>query len=156
MGTYNHIALQFRRNIFGLGSDHYIARQFRSDEAIGWIMNLRGTNLSFGYAGGRYGKYLEDAGPSAAIDIGLSELAKIFGNEIRKDFIKGFFTTWGTYSHTMGSYAVAMPGKYGYRQTLRQPVAKRIYFAGEACHPNLAATVAGAFLSGQKTARQII
>jgi len=156
MGTYNHIALQFRRNIFGLGSDHYIARQFRSDEAIGWIMNLRGTNLCFGYTGGRYGQYLENAGPTVAIDTGLSELAKIFGGEIRKEFIKGFFTTWGAYPHTMGSYAVAMPGKYGYRQILREPIAEQIYFAGEACHPSLAATVAGAFLSGRNTARQII
>ena len=156
MGTYNHIALQFRRNIFGLGPDHYIARQFKSDEAIGWIMNLRGTNLCFGYTGGRYGKYLEDAGSSVAIDIGLSELSKIFGNEIRKDFIKGFFTTWGAYPHTIGSYATAMPGKFAYRQILREPIAERIYFAGEACHPSLAATVAGAFLSGRNTARQII
>ena len=156
MGTYNHIALQFRRNVFGLSSDHYIARQLRSNEAIGWIMNLRGSNLCFGYTGGRYGQYLEEAGPSVAIDIGLSELVNIFGNEIRKDFIKGFFTTWGKYPHTMGSYAVAMPGRYGYRQILREPVAEKIYFAGEACHPSLAATVSGAFLSGHATARQII
>ena len=77
-------------------------------------------------------------------------------NEIRKDFIKGFFTTWGAYPHTIGSYATAMPGKYAYRQILREPIAERIYFAGEACHPSLPATVAGAFLSGRNIARQII
>lgn len=156
MGTYNHIALQFRRNVFDLKSDHYIARRVNSNEAIGWIMNLRDTSLCFGYTGGRYGKDLEHAGPSAAVDIGLSDLAKIFGNGIRKDFIKGFFTTWGQNPYTNGSYAAALPGKYEYRQILREPVAERIYFAGEACHPSLAATVAGAFLSGRNTALQML
>ena len=80
----------------------------------------------------------------------------MFGNGIRKDFIKGFFTTWGQNPYTNGSYAAALPGKYEYRQILREPVAERIYFAGEACHPSLAATVAGAFLSGRNTARQIL
>jgi len=156
MGTYNHIALQFRQNVFGLGSDHYIAMQAKSHEAIGWIMNMRGTNLCFGYAGGRYGKDLENAGPSSAVDIGLSELEKIFGSKIRNEFIKGFFTIWGKNPYTMGSYAAALPGKYEYRKILREPIAERIYFAGEACHPSLAATVAGAFLSGVNTARQLI
>ena len=154
MGTYNHIALQFRRDLLGTGADHYIARQVDSEEAIGWIMNLRNTTLCFGYTGGRYGKLLEEAGPSAAIDVGLSELEKILGSGIRKEFIKGFFTTWGSYPHTIGSYAAALPGKYRYRRVLREPVAERIYFAGEACHPSLAATVAGAFLSGRDVARQ--
>ena len=41
------------------------------------------------------------------------------------------------------------------RGVLKEPVADRIFFAGEACHSLLWSTAAGAFLSGRDVATEV-
>ena len=66
--------------------------------------------------------------------------------------IKGTCTRWGQNHLTEGAYASAKPGMFRMRAALREPVAERIFFAGEACHPTMWATVGGAVASGADTA----
>lgn len=42
------------------------------------------------------------------------------------------------------------------RAVLRRPVGARIFFAGEACHEYLRATVGGADASGTRTAKAVL
>ena len=148
MGIYNNIALQFSEDIFGFGADVYVDRQVESVEATGWLSNISGSNLMFGYSGGRFGRELERAGVDAAVNFGLSELRKILGSSIDKKFIKGDFTRWGEDPHSYGAYASADPGYYPMRRELNTPEADKIYFAGEACSGSLWATAAGALENG--------
>lgn len=156
MGYYNHIALYFADDVFDLGDDAYLAYKTNTTRATGFLTNISGSRLAFGYVGGRFARELENAGVRAAIDFGLAELRKIFGSNIDKKFIKGNYTRWGEDPWTLGSYASADPGYTHMRRHLRRPVAERIFFAGEACHPSMWATCGGAYLSGIDTAQEVI
>lgn len=154
MGIYNNIALQFSEDIFGFGADVYVDRQVQSVESAGWLSNISGSNLMFGYSGGRFGRELERAGIDAAVDFGLSELRHFLGSSIDKKFIKGDFTRWGEDPWFQGAYASADPGYYPMRRELNTPEADKIYFAGEACSGLLWATAAGALESGLLAAQR--
>ena len=155
MGSYNHIALLFADDVVGLGEDAYLAYHSESPEATAFITNISGTPLNFGWVGGRFGRELESAGESDAVDFGLAALVGMLGSGIREKFVKGSFTRWSQDEWTLGSYASAEPGFAHLRAALRAPVADRIFFAGEACHRSLWATCAGAYLSGIETAREV-
>jgi monoamine oxidase len=160
MGLYNHIAFQFRRNIFGTGGDGYLVYKLpasggESPKGFGMLTNIGGTNLSFGDVGGGLAWSLEDEGADGALSFGLEELRKIFGSDVDTEFVKGHVTTWGRNSFTLGSYASAEPGAYRLRAELRAPVGERVWFAGEACSPDLWAMVAGAHTSGIQAAKDV-
>ncbi len=160
MGLYNHIAFQFRRNIFGTRDDGYLLFKVgRTDSGsprgFGMLTNIGGASLSFGDVGGNFARDLEKQGTDAALAYGLEVLRRMFGGGIDKEFVKGHVTTWGQNPYTLGSYASAKPGARTLRSALRAPVGDRIWFAGEACSPDLWATVAGAHKSGVDTAKQM-
>jgi monoamine oxidase len=54
-----------------------------------------------------------------------------------------------------GGYAAARPGKAHARDVLAQPVAERVWFAGEALAGGLKQTAAGARLSGEAVAGRV-
>ena len=160
MGLYNHIAFQFRGNFFGTGEDGYLVYKLPasgggSPKGFGMLTNIGGTNLSFGDVGGGLAWSLEDEGADGALSFGLEELRKIFGSDVDTEFVKGHVTTWGRNSFTLGSYASAEPGAYRLRAELRAPVGERVWFAGEACSPDLWAMVAGAHTSGIQAAKDV-
>ncbi len=162
MGLYNHITFQFRRNIFGTGDDGYLFYKLlpsggASPKGLGLLTNIGGTNISYGDVGGGLAWALEAEGTEGALSFGLAELRKIFGTDVDdREFVKGHVTTWGRNPFTLGSYASAEPGAHYLRAALRVPVGERIWFAGEACSPNLWATVGGAHNSGIAVAKEII
>ncbi len=155
MGTYNHIALQFSEDIFGLGDDTYWEYKPDTTDAVGFLTNISGTHLNFGFVGGSFGRQLIAEGNDAAIAFGLEKLKQHIGNDIEKAFVKGNYTMWDKDPWTLGSYASADPGYYHMRDTLRRPVGDRVYFAGEACDRLLWATAAGALNSGMETATAV-
>ncbi len=155
MGIYNNIALHFTEDVFGEGRDVYVNNQYQSEEAVGFMTNLSNSNLVFGYVGGRFAADLETAGMKVAVTYALDEVKKMLGNDVEKKFIKGFSTIWGKMSSTEGAYASAKPGMYPMRKVLRETVADKVYFAGEACHRSMWATVGGAFDNGLEVATKV-
>jgi len=156
MGTYNHVALQFSKDIFGLGPDRYVDYVNESGtEAGGMLTNMGGTNLMYIYTGGDFGRELELAGIKAAVDWGLNQVVNIYGSDIKKHFLKGMFTRWGEHPWTLGSYASAEPGYFHMRGELRKTIADKLFFAGEATHPEQWATCGGGLLSGIDAAKKV-
>ena len=157
MGDYNHITLKFAADIFGLGADGYVLHQVdESDEAFGALTNASGTGLAYCDVGGRFARDLEKAGAAAAIDFVKGKLRALIGSEVDRQFQGAAVTAWTSDPLIRGCYASARPGGYAMRDVLRMPVAERIYFAGEACHSDLWATVGGADISGRDTARAVM
>lgn len=64
----------------------------------------------------------------------------------RKAVKRGAMTNWGGERWTRGAYAAARPGRHAARRTLAEPVADRIWFAGEALAGPLMQTCGGARL----------
>ena len=153
MGIYDHIALQFSEDVFGMGNDGYVLFEIGEyGKGFGTLTNASGSGIAYCDVGGNWARELQWKSTEYRVDYALSELKKILGNDIEKHFVKGTATSWGTNALTHGSYASARPGAYHLRTVLRQPVGDKIFFAGEACHRSLWATVAGAHLSGVEAA----
>jgi len=149
MGTYNNVALQFSKDFLGLGPDRYVDYvNENGSKAGGMLTNIGGTNLSYIYTGGDFGRELEVAGVKAGVDWGLNEIVNIYGSDVKKHFIKGNMTRWGEHPWTLGAYAAAEPGYFHMREELRKTISEKIFFAGEATHPMQWATCGGGLLSG--------
>lgn len=161
MGLYNHIALRFRENIFGIGDDGYVTYKLDADGArsptgIGLLTNVSGSGLTYADVGGALAGALEAEGEAAALDFALGELRGLFGSSVERAFVKGSVTAWGRNPLTRGAYASAEPGATPQRAMLRAPVGERIWFAGEACHDTEWATVGGAHKSGRAVAEAVM
>jgi monoamine oxidase len=95
------------------------------------------------------------AGERAARDFAIDRLAGIFGTDIKRLAGRSMMTNWGAEPTVRGAYAAARPGRAKARGVLDEPVAERIYFAGEAQAGPLMQTCGGARLSGERAAAVI-
>lgn len=156
MGAYDHFALQFSEDIFGMGNDGYLLYEIADDgRGFGTLTNASGTGIAYCDVGGDWARELSDRPQEEKIDYALNQLEKLLGSSVRNTFLKGSATAWNQDKWTLGSYASAEPGAFAMRQVLRRPVGDRIFFAGEACHRSMWATVGGAHLSGIETAKVV-
>ncbi len=160
MGSYNHIALQFSGGTIDVKPDSWIAyhlseRKNGGPKGGGILANVSGTGVCYFEVGGGFGRSLEHQGKAAMVDFARSEMSALFGANIRKGFIKGTATQWGLNRHVLGSYSGAEPGKAATRQYLRDPIADRIFLAGEATSFGEQATVSGAHKEGLRAAAAV-
>ncbi len=158
MGLYNHVALEFKSNIFGTQPDTFFTYQIGADDpgGVGFLTNVSGSTLTLADFGGDFAWEIEKQGDQAAIDFAVSRLRAMFGSKLSNALIKAKATNWGKDPLTRGSYASAKPGAQHLRRVLREPIGDRIWFAGEACSPSEWATVSGAHKSGQQEAKNVI
>ena len=155
-GYYNHIALQFREDIFGMGADGYVLHRVGDDnQAFGALTNASGSGLAYCDVGGSFARELELAGEAAATDFVVGKLRSLIGGDVDKYLAKSAVSNWGEDPLIRGCYASAAPGGYPMRAVLRAPLADRVFFAGEACHKDLWATVGGADLTGVSAAEDV-
>ena len=111
-----------------------------------------------GFAGGSLAWDLSRAGKEAMLDFALSELRRMHGSRAGRALRPegAVASAWGRDRWARGSYAAARPGRGGARLALSAAIGEgRLRLAGEACHPTLAGTLAGAWLSGAEAAREV-
>lgn len=83
-------------------------------------------------------------------------LREMYGRDI-SDPEAWRISRWGFDPYSYGAYSYIPVGVTGEAHDwLAEPVNGRLFFAGEATHRTYPSTVHGAFLSGQRAARQII
>ncbi len=153
MAVMNYIGLQFTDDVFGYGADVYVDQQQHDENGVGYLANMSGTNLVYSYVGGDQAKALEYESMDAAIAYSLDGMKSMLGNDIEKKFIKGYATTTGKIPFWDGSYSTAKPGKQSMRKELRQTLAKKLFFSGEACSPDRWASVDGGLNAGKTSAK---
>jgi monoamine oxidase len=156
MGMLTKLPVEIRGTRLGLSAfdDLLIERPARHDiYFLGFPFDL---DLMVGFVGGDFAWELSAAGEAAGIDFAIRRLCGIFGNDVRKHVGRTMMTNWGAERFVRGAYAAARPGRAAARAVLIQPVAERIYFAGEALAGPLIQTCGGARLSGEAVAAQIV
>lgn len=127
------------------------------DRPISWIARPFGAPVLLAFIGGSLAWELSRVGKHAAEAHARAEFAHVFGAEAAKALGPPIITDWGEDPAFFGSYSHAIPGAQAARRILAEPLADgRLIFAGEACHPRFAATVAGAWLSGEDAAQFIL
>lgn len=156
LGTYNHVALELPGNPLGFERDApvYLHREGRRN--MGLLARVAGSDLYLADAAGGYGAELEREGPEASVAAAVDLLADAFGNDIRARVKRSHATTWGRSPYIRGAYSCAAPGKADARRTLAKPIDSQIWIAGEATSPNLWGTVGGAWIEGERAAREIV
>jgi monoamine oxidase len=112
-------------------------------------------DLIVGFVGGDFAWEMEAAGAAAAVDFVTGRLEGVFGSDIRKHLGYGTMTNWAAEPWVRGAYAVASPGESAARRVLAEPIAERVWFAGEALAGGLIQTAGGARLSGEAVARSV-
>lgn len=127
------------------------------DRPISWIARPYGAPVMLAFIGGSLAWELSREGPAAAEAHARAEFARIFGAAAAQALGAPIITDWGNDPAFCGSYSHARPGAQAARRVLAEPLGDgRLIFAGEACHPRFAATVAGAWLSGEAAAARVM
>ncbi len=112
--------------------------------------------LAAAYFGGDVARELEAAGLAAMADFAEEELVFNFGSAVRGTLRPLAASGWMGDPLAGGAYAYARPGALSARADLAAPLDDRLFFAGEATSPDEYATAHGAFISGQRAARDAL
>jgi len=156
MGTMNKVVLLFEKPFWPESMEIFARLKSNSNQFMEFFnfTKVLGSPLIVGLSGGDFARQLDGMGKGAA-SIALAELQAMFG---KLPPLKGSLVTgWSRDPYALGSYSHLPPGASfaDYRQ-LAGPVGERLFFAGEATNHDYPATVHGAYLSGQRAARQIV
>lgn len=155
LGLLSKLALRLVPGALDVPAFTRVERQLAEGES-GMTFQLRpfGAELAMGFFGGARAWELA-AKPAAAEAWAREELAKSLGAAaVARAVLPGAVATcWGTDPLFLGAYTHARVGAAGARRVLREAVlAGRVRFAGEAVHATHAATLGGAWASGEAAA----
>ncbi|MGI9417289.1 MAG: flavin monoamine oxidase family protein [Geminicoccaceae bacterium] len=157
MGLLQKIVLAFDGDPFGLGDAYYLHERTATDAAALYLCRPCGSDHVIAFVGGDLARRLEVEGEAAAAEFALQPLRGLFGRSVDQRFAASRQTRWGADPLALGSYSVARPGASDHRLAFHRPHGERVHFAGEAAEASgWAATVAGAFMSGQRAADAIL
>ena len=153
MGNYEHVCLLFSDDALKTKPDTYILKSVdESGMNFGALTNASGSGLVYFDIGGKTVLDLMKENEETRVNLALEEIKKLFGNRIEQSLVKGVASSWRNNSYTLGAYASAELGASTMRKHLRESIAEKVFFAGEACHRSMWASVAGAHQSGQEVA----
>ncbi len=103
-----------------------------------------------------YGVEIESYTDSEIIAQAMAVLRKLYGNEIPAPS-SSLITRWHSDPFSYGSYSYLTTASTDKtRGQLATSIDDKLFFAGEATHSQYAASVHGAYLSGQREAKKII
>lgn len=157
MGSCNKVALRFTRNPFGALDTVMLMPDLGPDQPLEFVVREGGRDIVTAMINGPCAKELSAQGPRAMADYALTQLAAIFGGDVKRCVTGPIaFADWDHDPWIRGCYAAAKVGRYAARAALARPVEHRLFFAGEAAHDRYAGDVHGAHLSGEAAAEAVL
>jgi monoamine oxidase len=121
--------------------------------SVEFVVREGGRNIVTTTLNGPHAKALAAEGARAMADYALTQLAAIFGSDVKACVTDRLvFADWDHDPWIGGCYAAAKVGRYHARTELARPVEGRLFFAGEAAHECYMGDVHGAHLSGEAAA----
>ncbi|TAF32127.1 MAG: amine oxidase [Cytophagales bacterium] len=114
-----------------------------------------GANALMTFGFGNYGLAMESKTDAQLVEEILTNLRKIFGSDVVPP-LKFIVSRWNKDPYALGSYSYATAGSTpaDFAETGKD-VNKKLFFAGEHCTFEYKGTVHGAYLTGEKAAREI-
>jgi monoamine oxidase len=113
-----------------------------------------GHEVLLAFFGGRQARELEAGGGLEAA--AREELAWLFGSSFPRRIRRSTSTAWASDPWARGSYSAAQPGFARCRTVLTEPLAERVFFAGDACTVESYGEINGAWHSAARAARRIV
>lgn len=156
LGAYDHLAFELPANPLGLRPDETVHFQADGTRACALVARIGGSDLYTLEVGGNFARELADAPPEAARAFIGETLTREFGAEAARKVGRWHATRWTKEPYALGAFSCALPGAGNLRRAFTEVVAGRLLFAGEHAHETAWGTVAGAWLSGERAARQVL
>jgi monoamine oxidase len=158
MGLLNKVYLRFPQVFWDEQSDllDYIAQN--RGEWAEWlnIYKYTGKPILLGFNAATYARQIEPLSDEMMVAAAMKTLRTIHGPSIPEPEA-WLITRWASDPLAGGSYSYLPPGASpDDYDDLAEPVADRLFFAGEATSREYAATVHGAYLSGLAAAERIV
>ena len=159
-GTLSKVFLRFP-SVFWDDVDwiEYVASTADRGRFHQWLNVARvsgGKPILLGFLGGFYAQSAEAMTDQQIVDAAMGPLRTTYGASIPNP-VAWQIPRWSTDPFSYGSYSFnKLNSTPSMRNNLAADVSKRVFFAGEATHKTLFATVHGAFLSGQRAATEIM
>ena len=157
MGVLNKCFLRFPKVFW---PDHVDWLEFvapRHGEWTEWVNMARTTGkpVLIGFNAAERGREIEEWTDDEIVASAMMTLKGIFGQDIPGP-VGHQITRWASDPWSCGSYSFNAVGSVPeMRDTLAEPLASRIHFAGEATERKYFGTAHGAYLSGLRAAREI-
>lgn len=157
VGTLNKLYLLFRERFW----DDTTGFAYRSDTRGEWALwldleQLVDAPILAAYNAADFGAALERRSDQQTLDGAMAVLRTIYGRSVPAPQ-SAIITRWNADPYALGSYSHIPVGASGkHYRALSLPSAERLFWAGEATNRRYPQTVAGAYLSGQRAARQIM
>jgi monoamine oxidase len=153
LGIANKVFLELEPGALPLeGTANFVASAATTRSAS-FTVRPAGQELMLAYFGGDYARELEAQGALEAA--AREELVRLFGAEPGRRIRRSTGTAWVADPWARGSYSAARPGFAHCRKVLAQPVAERVFFAGDACTVDTFGAIHGAWASGEEAARRV-
>lgn len=156
LGSLDHIALEIPGNPLLLQQDDLVFEQSNGVRTAALLANVSGTSLHVVEVGGEFGRALSAKGEAAMVDFAGEWLASLFGSSVRSRIKRTHATRWTQEPYVLGAMSAAGPANAEARKALQEPVAGRVWFAGEALHDTQWGTVNGAWESGTRSAEAVL
>ena len=123
-----------------------------------WNQLPRHAPCLIGWAGGPKADAHAGLAAGEVVRRALATLERLFGKAARAESrLQNFrLQDWRADPFARGAYSYVRVGGTGAREALAAPLAATLYFAGEATDTEQAGTVAGAFESGRRAARELL
>jgi monoamine oxidase len=153
MGALTKVALKFGADKLGFQPHQFLAEIGDPSRAVTFETWPQNSEVVLAVFGGDYARGVARQGETAAVDHLLERFVAIAGADVRKTFSGGRLSAWSEDAFSLGSYAVAMPGRMRAREALAKPVAEKLWFAGEASAGVYSMTAGGAYLAGRDAAK---
>jgi monoamine oxidase len=153
-GTYEHVVLHWPGAPFQ-GPDRLATLTGTHAEPPGFLTRIDGTPFHYFELDHPTAERLSRGGPDAAARFARGVMAAHFGHRAIRDLSVAAVTAWGSDPLSRASWAALPPGAAGARQTLKEGVAQKIWFAGEALSREQWGTAGGAWTEGERAADAI-
>ncbi|MBK6682994.1 MAG: FAD-dependent oxidoreductase [Deltaproteobacteria bacterium] len=159
MANFEKILLRFERDVFPVEGDNVRGVGF-DPEGRGFevILRVLGSQQAAVLVGGQNAERLSAESDEVALAYGLTQLARLFGEEVEQAYLGGHRTNWSQDPNTLGSYAVpTVDAPDDAVERLKMPLGGQLHFAGEHLAPSgWRASIPGALESGKETVRKIL
>lgn len=158
MGVLNKCYLRFEGAFWPTDVDWLEYISANHGEWTEWVSFQRVARqpILLGFNAADQGQQIEAGSDQAIVASAMDTLKTIFGPDI-SDPIDAQITRWASDPFALGSYSYnALGATPRDRKMLAAPLGNRLFFAGEATHPDYFGTTHGAYLSGLRAAEEIL
>lgn len=157
-GVLNKLCLKFPKVFWQQNTDWIGSVSEKPGEFCDWLSLHRTTKqpVLVGFNSGSFGRSIEQWEDAKIVAEAMKVLRRIYGTKI-PDPSGVQITRWASDPFALCSYSSPVVGMTrSSRDQLAKPVGGKLFFAGEATHPDHPSTVHGALLSGQRAAKEVL